>query len=84
MQKWEDIEYHVTFQMAANHPAGFPPPPPPPVYQIHQQPQQRIRFNVQQQLAGRPGGPQYTVASGSLTQVGIVLIIGANNIILYD
>ncbi|KAL0274024.1 UNVERIFIED_CONTAM: hypothetical protein PYX00_006559 [Menopon gallinae] len=57
--------YNAT-TMATNHPAGFPPPPP--VYQIHQQPQQRIRFNVQQQLAGRPGGPQYTVASGSLTQ----------------
>lgn len=49
--------------------------PPPPVYQVQQQPQPRIRFNLQQQLPGRPGAPQYTVASGSLTQVFLYYII---------
>lgn len=56
--------------MTTSQPTEFPPPP---VYQVQQQSQQRIRFNAQQQLPGRPGAPQYTVASGSLTQVCFIL-----------
>lgn len=56
--------------MPTSQPAGYPPPP---VYQV-QQPQKGIRFNVQQQLPGRPAGPQYAVASGSLTQQQQILM----------
>ena len=56
--------------MPTSQPAGFPPPP---VYQV-QQPQKGIRFNVQQQLPGRPAGPQYAVASGSLNPQQQILL----------